>query len=115
MSDFLIKVEKRDKGITIIRVMGYLDAYTFESLEKTLQELFEEGRYKLVVDLDRLEYISSAGAGVFIGALGEVQEKGGNIVILNVTDSVNQVFETLGFHQVFLFPKDLEEAIGYYR
>ena len=55
-------------------------------------------------------YISSAGAGVFIGALSEAQENGGDIVLLKPAPSVLEVFELLGLTQIFTIEEDEEEA-----
>ncbi|MHC4914338.1 MAG: STAS domain-containing protein, partial [Planctomycetota bacterium] len=79
MSDFSINREERN-GVALIRVNGFLDAHTFEQLEEVIREIYDGGCYKLVVDLAKVDYISSAGAGVFIGARSESQENGGDVV-----------------------------------
>ena len=65
MPAFQILKEKLPEGVILLTVRGFLDAHTFEELERTINDIFEEGTYKLVVDLSGLDYISSAGAGVF--------------------------------------------------
>jgi anti-anti-sigma factor len=112
MPDFQISQEAADGGVVIVRVSGFLDAHTFEELEEAITGNFREGRFKIVVDLSRVGYISSAGAGVFIGALSEAQENGGNIVILKPTRAVNEVFELLGLTQIFTVEDDQAAAMG---
>jgi len=102
IEEFAISAEAvSKKGVSLVRVTGYLDAHTFEKLEETIAELFADDRYKIVVDLSKVEYISSAGAGVFIGALSEAQENEGNIVLMCPTSNVREVFDLLGLTQIF--------------
>lgn len=111
MSDFKIAQEKVN-GIALLRVEGFLDAHTFEQLEETIRAIFESGCYKLVVDLAKVDYISSAGAGVLIGARSESQENGGDIVLLNPTESVREVFDLLGLTQIFKVVADKAAAMA---
>ncbi|MBI5360011.1 MAG: STAS domain-containing protein [Planctomycetes bacterium] len=111
MPDFQIKTQTLQNNIVMIKVKGFLDAHTYEELEKTISEFFERNLYKFVVDLSELGYISSAGAGVFIGAIGTAQENNGNIVILNPSNNVKEVLELLGLTQIFTISQELESAI----
>lgn len=101
-----------EKGVVLIRLKGYLDAHTFERLEETISELFGQGQYRLVVDLSNVEYISSAGAGVFIGALSEAHEHKGNIVLMNPTPNVREVFDLLGLTHIFQVVDDRPAALA---
>ena len=109
MPDFQISQEAAD-DVVFVRVRGFLDAHTFEQLEESISGNFREDRFKIVVDLSGVGYISSAGAGVFIGALSEAQENGGDIVLLKPAPSVLEVFELLGLTQIFTIEEDEEEA-----
>ncbi len=111
MSDFSISREDKN-GVAMIRVQGFLDAHTFEQLEEAIREVYDEGCFKLVVDLARVDYISSAGAGVFIGARSESQENGGDVVLLNPTEGVKEVFELLGLTQIFKLADDEAAAVA---
>jgi anti-anti-sigma factor len=111
MPAFQILKEKLQGGVTLLSIRGFLDAHTFEELEKTINDLFEEGGYRLVVDLSGLDYISSAGAGVFIGAIGTAQENDGNIILMKPSPNVKEVFDLLGLSQIFTFKESREEAV----
>jgi anti-sigma B factor antagonist len=112
VEEFKIEKENAIKGVVIVRLTGYLDAHTFERLEETIGELFGQAHYKIIVDLSHVEYISSAGAGVFIGALSEAHEHKGNIVLMNPTPNVREVFELLGLTQIFMVVDDRESALA---
>ncbi|HOX06043.1 MAG TPA: STAS domain-containing protein [Planctomycetota bacterium] len=111
MSEFKISRENAN-GIALLRVEGFLDAHTFEQLEETIRGIFESGCFKLVVDLGGVDYISSAGAGVLIGARSESQENGGDIVLLNPTEGVREVFDLLGLTQIFKIVNDRSAALA---
>lgn len=111
MPEFKIGKKLLPNGVCLLSVQGFLDAHTFEELERTVNDLFEQGTYKLVVDLSGLDYISSAGAGVFIGAIGTAQDNNGNIVLVRPSASVKEVFDLLGLSQIFLFRNTPEDGV----
>ncbi|MCY3020050.1 MAG: anti-sigma factor antagonist [Planctomycetota bacterium] len=109
--DFSVQHEMRaEKGVVIVKLKGVLDAHTFERVEETVTDLFARGYYKLIVDMAEVDYISSAGAGVFIGALSEAHEHNGDIVLLGPTHTVREVFDLLGLTQIFRVCDDLVAA-----
>ena len=113
LDDF--KIEKEvilDTGVVIVHLKGYLDAHTFERLDDAISGLFEKGNYKIVVNLSDVEYISSAGAGVFIGALSEAHEHNGDIVLMHPTTNVREVFDLLGLTQIFKVVEERSAALA---
>ncbi len=111
MPDFSIATQRLPGGIALVDVKGYLDAHTFDQLDKALGDLFKEKIFKVIVKLDELDYISSAGAGVFIGVFGRAQENHGDIVILKPSANVREVFDLLGLSQIFKILEDLPSAV----
>jgi anti-sigma B factor antagonist len=112
MSDFSIETKDVGGEVHLIKVHGFLDAHTFEEMETTINNLFNESHFQIVVDLSGVDYISSAGAGVFIGAIGTAQENSGNIVLMKPTDNVMEVFDLLGLSQLFSFAEDVPGAVA---
>jgi anti-sigma B factor antagonist len=108
--DFSIETQALDRNITVVKVAGFLDAHTFETLEEEMAALFGKKLYRVIVDLSKVQYISSAGAGVFIGALSEAQEHSGDIVLMSPTNNVREVFDLLGLTQIFRIVYDLKSA-----
>ena len=115
MSDFKMESNDLGAGIVLIKVSGYIDAHTFEELENEIQSKFSAKQFKLIVDLSDVPYISSAGAGVFIGAFPQAQENDGSIALLNPSKNVLDVFELLGLTEIFTISKDLESAKALFR
>ena len=112
MPDLKIQKDRLDDGITFIEAEGFLDAHTFEEMENLINELFKEKSYKIIVKLEKLDYISSAGAGVFVGAISTSKDNGGDIVFLKPSPNVKEVFDLLGLSQIFQFAETQEEALS---
>ncbi|MFC1586829.1 STAS domain-containing protein [Planctomycetota bacterium] len=108
--EFSVDVDKLEDGFVLVTIHGFLDAHTFEQMENTFNQLFDEEEYQIIVELSDVPYISSAGAGVFIGAVGTSQDADGNIVMLNPQANVKEVFDLLGLTQIFSFSSDIESA-----
>lgn len=97
--------------ISVIALMGYLDVHTASRLEDKLAELIKRGRKKIVVDFEGLDYISSAGLGVFMAFIEELRNTGGDIKMVKMKDKVYSVFDLLGFPVLFDIDQKLESAI----
>ena len=112
MTPFKTSTEKIDNGICVIKLSGYLDAHTASDLETTIQEVINGGCNRLVVDFAELEYISSAGLGVFMVFIESVRKDGGDIKLAAMTDRVFSVFDLLGFPVLFEITKMVDEAVS---
>jgi anti-sigma B factor antagonist len=113
MENFEVAREDRS-DISILRLKGFLDAHTAPNFEQAIQELIEENRYKIIVSMSDLNYISSAGLGVFMGFIEEIREKEGDIKLSNMTDKVYKVFDLLGFPALYQIFKEETEAENEY-
>ena len=89
---------KRNAEETIIKLVGRLDTTTAPALDKTINEDIA-GTKNLVLDVKELEYISSAGLRVLLGAQKKMQ-KIGSMKVTNVREEVMEVFEMTGFADI---------------
>ena len=86
---------KRNAEETIIELGGRLDTTTAPALDKTIQEDIGDTK-NLILDVKGLEYISSAGLRVLLGAQKKLQ-KSGSMKVIHVCEAVMEVFEMTGF------------------
>ena len=100
-----------DNGLSIIALEGFVDAHTAPQFENAIQKEIEAGRNRIVVNCEKLNYISSAGLGVFMSFIEEVREIGGDIKICGLTPKVKHTFEILGFQDIFEMLDDQPTAI----
>ena len=89
---------KRNAEETTIKLVGRLDTTTAPALDKTINEDIA-GTKNLVLDVKELEYISSAGLRVLLGAQKKMQ-KIGSMKVINVCEAVMEVFEMTGFADI---------------
>ncbi|MGQ9560988.1 MAG: STAS domain-containing protein [Candidatus Oleimicrobiaceae bacterium] len=113
MEGIQLSVEKptsRD-DIAIIKVGGYIDTTTSAELEHSLSSLLKAGTYNVIIDLANVDYISSAGWGIFISEIKGIREKGGDLKLVGMIPDVYEVFELLEFHYILKAFDTVEEAI----
>jgi anti-sigma B factor antagonist len=109
---------RRFNRVDLLEVAGRIDASTSARLKQQIEALFEEGRYRIVLDLAQLEYISSPGLRVLIEARKRAREwkitdlEGGDIRIANLPPRIKEVFDLTGFTSLFELYGDVTEAVG---
>ena len=112
--EFEITITESDSEITVIDINGFLDSQTFEEMESKLDDLIRCRKTKLIINLSDVEYISSAGAGVFITARTQVEELGGMILLMKPNQAVREVFDILGLSTIFNIIDTIDEGKKYF-
>ncbi|RMG27092.1 MAG: STAS domain-containing protein, partial [Methanobacteriota archaeon] len=98
--------------ISIIKVGGYIDTTTASELERALDSLLKQGRFNIIVDLGNVDYISSAGWGIFISEIKSIRENGGDLKLVRMVPDVYEIFELLEFHHILDVYDSIDEAIN---
>ncbi len=91
---------KKNAAETIIEIVGRLDTITAPTLEKTINNDIGDTK-NLVLDVKGMEYISSAGLRVLLGAQKKMQ-KVGSMKVVHVCEEVMEVFEMTGFADILV-------------
>jgi len=112
--DVYVEEAAQNRGVSLLRVSGYVDTTTSPDLERRLQALLREKRYHIVVDLTRVEYISSAGWGIFISEIREIREHGGDLKLAGMIPDVREVFDLLEFENILQSYPDADLAVASY-
>lgn len=95
----MLKVEKKlEDDKLYVAVEGRLDTITSPDLEKEINESIE-GVKELTIDFDKVEYISSSGLRVLL-AEQKVMNKQGSMKLINVNDTIMEIFEVTGFTDI---------------
>lgn len=82
----------------VLEITGRLDTATAPTLDKAIKENLENAK-SLILDFKGLEYISSAGLRVILGAQKAMKQKG-TMKVINVRELVMEVFEVTGFSEI---------------
>jgi anti-sigma B factor antagonist len=106
---------KNLENIGILNIQGFLDAHTAPDFENELQDLIKENYFNIIVNLDGLQYISSAGLGVFMGVIEDIRNNGGDLKICCAAPKVFKVFDLLGFPSLYEFFNSEEEAVKQFK
>ena len=99
----------KENAYDIISLHGEVDASNSVELDQVIKELIDSGSKMILVDGSQLEYISSAGLGVFMSYLEDFQDQDIRFKISNLSPKVYEVFKILGLDQLIsIFPTKAE-------
>jgi anti-sigma B factor antagonist len=108
----MLKIEKIiENELYTLRLIGDVDASNSVELDEAIQEFVLLNKSKLLIDGSLLEYISSAGLGVFMSYLEEFSDKNISMVIYGLSEKVHQVFKILGLDLLITIKNNKEEAL----
>lgn len=104
----MLNLEKTIEETTLtITLEGRLDTSTAPELEKCLMDDIAE-KTDVVLDFDKLEYISSAGLRVLLAAQ-KIMNKQGTMKVTNVNETIMEIFEVTGFADILTVENEPEE------
>ncbi len=103
--------ENRKEGFLVLGLEGRLDAVSSKMFEEKVLGVIDGGEARFVIDLSRLDYVSSAGLRVFILASKRLTPAGGKFVLCSLQESVRQVFDIVGFYSIFSIHDSENEAL----
>lgn len=107
----MVEVKKlKEADFEILVIIGEVDASSSIELDNAMKEAVEEGNKNLLIDCSSLDYISSAGLGVFMSYLDEIKNKDITLIFFGLNDKVLNVFKILGLDQLLHIEKDYESA-----
>ncbi len=110
--DLGLDLVERD-GYAVLSVSGEVDVATVPRLREQLHGLVAQGRTKIVVDLDGVDFLDSTGLGVLVGALKRVRADDEGVLHLVCTQPrIRKVFEVTGLTKVFSLFDTVDEAVG---
>jgi len=96
---------------TIISIIGDLDASSAVNLDNMISEVKIGGEKNLLFDCTGLQYISSAGLGVFMSYIQDFTDEGIFMALYGMSDKVKNVFSILGLEKLIKIFNTEEEAI----
>lgn len=91
----------KEQGAVTIEVSGRMDANTAPGFETECSKWVDDGQTTLIVDLQNLEYISSAGLRSILASGKKLKAQGGSLILCNLSGMVEEVFNISGFSSIF--------------
>jgi anti-sigma B factor antagonist len=96
----------------VVSVAGEVDVYTAPQLRQRLLDLGEQGRHRIVVDMDGVEFLDSTGLGVLVGGLRRVRHHGGALRLVCGQDRIVKIFRITGLDKVFDLYDSVDAAVA---
>ncbi len=111
MENISISLTESGQGrISEIRVDGVIDTNTAGELEEVFDSLLKRERYRVIIDLAGVDYISSAGWGIFISNIRDIRSHDGDIKLANMIPNVYEIYDLLEFDNVLMAFDSLDDA-----
>lgn len=93
-------------------VKGEVDVYTAPKLREEIVTHVEKGNYRLIIDLDGVDFMDSTGLAVLVGGLKRVKEHEGALLLSCTNDSILRVLSLTGLNKVFPVHESVEAAVS---
>ena len=111
MENISISLAESDpSGVSEIRIDGVIDTTTAVELEQVVESLVKRERFRMVFDLAGVDYISSAGWGIFISRIKDIRDHNGDIKLANMAPNVREIYELLEFDKILKAYDSVESA-----
>jgi len=108
-----MNITQKDAGeVKIIDLKGNLDTNTSPDLEKQLSELMDGETKKILINLEKIDYISSAGLRVFLATAKQLKITSGELRLCNLNETVQEIFDMSGFSTILNVSKTESEALA---
>lgn len=105
-----IRTESKN-AVSIVYPEGFINAHTVSQFEQVLKEMVTGKNFQMIINCGSLQYISSAGLGALMGVIEEVRDNEGDIRLCGMSESVFNVFDILGFTELYQIFDDEDRAI----
>jgi anti-sigma B factor antagonist len=98
--------------VAVVRVSGVVDSETVDRFGEIIEQVFKEGCYNLVLDIEGLTYINTAGLSIIADAFKKSSQNKGALKILHAGDAIKELLDVVRFTKIIDIYEDEREAIG---
>ncbi|MBI2191420.1 MAG: STAS domain-containing protein [Planctomycetes bacterium] len=96
--------------VKFLSISGYLDASTISQFEQRMTRIVSENPRKMIVSFRGLEYINSAGIGLFLSTDRLLGQAGGKMVLVDMPAKICRILDVLGFSKILTITSDVQAA-----
>lgn len=94
-------IEKQNDVVTVF-LKGRLDTLASQEVSQKLESLTENASGTIIMDCTEMSYISSSGLRIFLALRKAASEKGGKVIVRNISNDIRSVFMMTGFLNLFV-------------
>jgi len=100
------------QSVSVMKVKGRVDSDTAPELDSALSRLLKDNRNKVVLNLQSVDFLSSAGLRAMVKALKDAQNSGGDVRLAAVSQPIEVILRTVGMMQMFKMYPSSQEAMA---
>ena len=108
-----INVTKKYPEIFTISLSGSIDSETSAQLDKTVSKIFDSSPKGIILNMEKVNYISSMGVGVIFRTKKSIENIGGTLAITNLQPQIKKVFDAVKFIPSHIF-ENMAEANAHF-
>ena len=97
---------------TILELEGKIDVNSSKTFQEKFSEVAKRGDKNVILDCEKLSYVSSSGLRVFLMFLKHLNKSGGKLIICSMNEIIYEVFDISGFVPIFNIIENREKAIA---
>ena len=101
----------KEGEINVVAIEGRLDTTNYGELEHHLSALTENGEKLILLDLEKLEYVSSSGLRILLMFLKKIKATEGRFMLCSMSTDIKEIFEISGFINIFEIFDSKTEAL----
>ena len=101
-----------EKDVKVVKIEGELDTSASPEAQSQLNQLREQGAKKILLNLEKLEFISSAGLRVLLATAQELKIDGGDLRLCSLNETVKEVFDISGFSTLLMVLDNEAKALA---
>jgi anti-sigma B factor antagonist len=103
--------QKEENGVVFLTFKGRLDGVSAPEAEQIIDTILKDQKNRLLFDFEFLEYLSSAGLRVVLGAAKEMKRRSGKFVLCALNAYVKEVFDVSGFAAIIPIAESVEAGL----
>ena len=95
----IVNFEKEGTTLTA-KPEGRLDSVNSPGFEQRLEQEMDSSVTEVIIDLEKVEYVSSGGLRVLLGTQQEMEDRDGTMKVIHVSDPIMKIFDIVGFLEI---------------
>jgi anti-sigma B factor antagonist len=112
LPEFGLEVDETRIPYTVLTIHGDLDLYTSSQVRERLVDLVDRDHRQVVINLDLVDFIDSAGLGVLVAGLKQLRRHDGDLSLVCGQRNILRLFELTGLTSLFRMTASVDEATG---
>ena len=102
---------RAENGVDVIDISGQLDAFTTPDVKAEFKKLTDARHYKLVLNLEKVDYVNSTAIGAIVAVAQQVRRRKGDLKIFGMKADIRKVFDLVGASKILGIFDTEKEAV----